>query len=440
AEQSLLGALMLSEHAWDKVADRLTEGDFYRETHRLIFRAIGELQQNHQPSDAVTLADWFGRNDLLDRVVAQITGAGPITVETGVDVGADVSMDELLSRHAAVFLGMGLMKSRGLGIDGEETPGVEPGLSFLRRVNAGETVDAGKKAVVIGGGNTAMDVARCALRAGADVTVVYRRTRNEMPAIAEEIEEAEREGVAFRFLAAPAEIVGSKKGLEKIVCQEMELGEPDESGRRRPVPIEGKTFELAADRLFTAIGEQGDLSGIEGAVETERHLVTTTGDGVETSDERIFAGGDVTTGAASVVEAVAAGRRAAGRIAARIAGEPDYEPADERTVGIEDMNLAYFSHEKRVPLPRITADQARGGFDEIFTGFDADALAREADRCFSCGVCNFCDNCWMYCPDVAIVRNEAEEKYEIDLDFCKGCLVCVTECPRNALSIEEEGK
>ena len=377
-------------------------------------------------------------NELLDRVIKQILDSGPIEVKPGANAGTDVTMDRLKKEYEAVFLGLGLMSSRGLGVDGEDEEGVEPGLDFLRKVNSGEKVDPEAKVVVVGGGNTAMDVARCALRSGSEVTVVYRRTRNEMPAIAEEIEEAEKEGVAFHFLAAPKELVRKGGKLVRVIFQKMELGEPDDSGRRRPVPVEGETIDMEVNRLYTAIGEQTDLEGIESSVETEWNLIKTTGETGITSDPKIFAGGDVVTGAASVVEAVAAGRKAAERIGRMLSGEPEPEVEEPKTVGIEDMNTDYFTRSKRNFVPRIPVAEAKTGFSEIKTGYTGELLASEADRCFSCGVCNYCDNCWVYCPDVAIARHEDE--YEFLYDYCKGCLVCVFECPRNAISIREEGK
>ncbi len=377
-------------------------------------------------------------NAVLDDVISSIVDSGPIRVKTGTALGRDMTLDELEKDFEAVFLGMGLMRSRELGLDGEEGAGVERGLDFLKRINSGERVDPGKRTVVIGGGNTAMDVARCALRAGSEVTVVYRRTLHEMPAIRDEVEEAEAEGVRFHFLAAPAEIVRDGEGLKEVRFQEMKLGEPDESGRRRPVPVEGKTFTLPVDRLFTAIGEAADLTGIDGAVDTEWDLIKTTGLFGETSRARVFAGGDVVTGAASVVEAVAAGRKAAEQIDRLISGTEAPAEEEQDVVGIEDMNTAYFDHSNRTTVPRIASDKVIKGFEEIYTGYEPEMLIRETERCFSCGVCNFCDNCWIFCPDVAIKR--MEDEYEVDYDYCKGCLVCVVECPRNCISTREDGK
>jgi len=377
-------------------------------------------------------------NDVLDRVVDSILGSGDIEVKTEKALGKDITIEELKKEYSAVFIGIGLTRSRSLGVEGEDLENVEPGLEFLKKINSGEKVSPGKEVVVIGGGNTAMDVARSALRAGSNVTVLYRRTMNEMPAIRDEVEEAEREGVKFHFLATPKSIKSSGNGRIVVEFQEMELGEPDESGRRRPVPIEGKTFKMEVDRLFTAIGEQADLEGIDDGIKSEWNLVKTVSQYGQTELDGVFAGGDVVTGAASVVEAIAAGRKAAEKIDRLINGVEDPVEEEPRTVGIQDMNTAYFTHSKKNEVPRISPQEAVSGFKEVLTGYDAALLHREAERCFSCGVCNYCDNCWIFCPDVAILRKEDE--YEINYDYCKGCLLCVHECPRSVISTREEGK
>ena len=377
-------------------------------------------------------------NDTLDKVVGAIVDSGPITVKAGVKIGRDTGLEEIDKEYDAVFLGLGLTRSREMGVDNEDCDGVEPGLEFLKRVNSGEKVDPGKKVAVIGGGNTAMDVARSALRCGSEVTVFYRRTIAEMPAIREEIEEAEKEGVKFYFLSAPKEIVTKKGKLSSVIFQKMKLGEPDDSGRRRPVPIEGDTFEMEADSLFPAIGERADLDLFSDHLETEWNLISSKGEFGETSNDKLFAGGDIVTGAASVVEAIAAGRKSAERIGRFLSKEEEPIITPPNVVGIDDMNTAYFSRVDQNRVPRIPAAEIKGSFREIRTGYADQLLHSEADRCFSCGVCNYCDNCWIFCPDTAIKRNK--DDYEIDLDYCKGCLVCVEECPRSAFSTREEGR
>lgn len=371
--------------------------------------------------------------NVLDSELERILSLG-IEVKTGTAIGTDVSIEDL-SGYSAFFLGMGLQKSRTLGIEGEDAAGVMAGLEFLAAVNGGETVDVGKKVVVIGGGNTAMDVARCALRMGADVTVLYRRTEAEMPAIEDEVHEAREEGVAFTFLAAPAEIIKDNGRLKKIKCQEMKLGEPDESGRRRPVPKEGATFMLEADTMLIAAGELPDTEPFEPLVDLKWGLIVADDFG-RTSDKRFYAGGDIVTGAATVVDAVARGRSAAELIHAELSSG-EFKPEEQKkVVSIADLNTAYFLHKQRATMPRLQSSDR--SFREVNQGLTEDQLQGELERCFSCGVCNKCDNCWVFCPDVAITHENGQ--YAINYDYCKGCLICVEECPRASLSTEEEGK
>jgi 2-oxoacid:acceptor oxidoreductase delta subunit (pyruvate/2-ketoisovalerate family) len=310
-----------------------------------------------------------------------------------------------------------------------------PGLEFLAAVNEGKKVAIGKNVVVIGGGNTAMDVARCALRMGADVTILYRRTEAEMPAIQDEIHEAKEEGVRFRFLATPVVIIKEKGRLKEIKCQEMELGAPDESGRRRPVPKGGATFMLAADNMLIAAGELPDTDMFKPLIDVKWGLIVADDFG-KTSDKRFYAGGDIVTGAATVVDAVARGRSAADLIDAELSGGEFNPDRQRKVVAIADLNTAYFLHQKQAMMPRL--DGSNRSFKEVNQGLSEERLQGELNRCFSCGVCNKCDNCWVFCPDVAITHENGQ--YAINYDYCKGCLICVEECPRASLSTEKEGK
>jgi putative selenate reductase YgfK subunit len=373
--------------------------------------------------------------DILDAEIDRIAGLG-VEVRTGTIVGKDVAMEDL-SEFSAFFIGVGLQKSRRLGLDNEDIGGVMPGLEFLEKINNGHDVAVGKKAIVVGGGNTAMDVARSALRLGADVTVVYRRTRDEMPAIEDEVEEAMEEGIEFRFLATPVEVSGTNGRLSAIRCQEMELGEPDESGRRRPVPKKGAFFELEADSLLVAIGEQPDTKVFEKVVAIKNGLIITDEYG-KTSNSKVFAGGDIVSGASTVVNAVARGRGAAELIAAELTGGRFDPVAEKKVVAVADLNTAYFFQKERTKMPRGEGASGASPFAEVNMGLTCEQVQDEMARCFSCGVCDGCDNCYVFCPDVAISRKDGV--YTIDYDYCKGCLICVQECPRGILSTESEAK
>jgi NADPH-dependent glutamate synthase beta subunit-like oxidoreductase/Pyruvate/2-oxoacid:ferredoxin oxidoreductase delta subunit len=373
--------------------------------------------------------------DVLDAEVQRVLDLG-VEFRPNTVVGREITLEEL-SEYSAFFVGIGLQKSRGLGVDHEDIDGVMPGLEFLEKVNTGQKVDVGDEVVVVGGGNTAMDVARSALRLGADVTVVYRRTRDEMPAIEDEVEEAVSEGIKFKFLATPVEVSSKNGRLSEIRCQEMELGAPDDSGRRRPVPKADAFFTMQTSSLLVAIGEQPDSEVFEKLVEIEWGLIVADEYG-KTNNKKMFAGGDIVSGASTVVNAVARGRGAAELIEAQLTGT-DFDPKTmKRVVAIADLNSAYFFHKDRAVMGHSDGDKTGNPFVEVNTGLTCDQVQDELSRCYSCGVCDGCDNCYVFCPDVAISRKDGV--YTIDYDYCKGCLICVQECPRGILSTESEAK
>lgn len=373
--------------------------------------------------------------DVLDAEIQRVEDLG-VEIKTGTVVGKNVTIDDIAD-YSAYFVGVGLQGSRRLGLENEDTGGVMPGLEFLEALNTGRSIDVGKKAVVVGGGNTAMDVARSALRLGAEVTVLYRRTRDEMPAIEDEVHEAVEENIAFKFLATPVGIIASNGRVSEIRCQEMELGAPDESGRRRPVPKENAYFTMAADSLLVAIGEKPDAADFQSLLSISNGLIVADEYG-RTSHEKIFAGGDIVSGAATVVNAVARGRGAAELITAELTGGK-FDPATEKkVVAVADLNTAYFFHKDRAAMRRSDGAQGENPFGEVNIGLTCDEVQEELNRCYSCGVCDGCDNCYVFCPDVAITRTDGV--YQIDYDYCKGCLICVQECPRAVFSTESEGK
>lgn len=278
-----------------------------------------------------------------------------------------------------------------------------------------------------------MDAARSAIRLGSKVKILYRRSKREMPAIPSEVEEAEKEGIEIEFLTAPARVITENHRVSALECVRMELGEPDESGRRRPIPVQDSEFTLPFDTIISAIGEKVDLGFFPG-IQTTNWGVKANEFGL-TSVERIFAGGDCVTGPATVVEALGAGKRAAMAIDCFLKGKPIPGIEKLKPVSLENINLSYFKKEKRVEPPKLDPLYRVKGFYEVCKGYDEDSLLKEARRCFSCGVCNRCDNCWVFCPDMAIIRNE---EYEVDYDYCKGCGVCARECPRYVITMEEE--
>jgi len=391
--------------------------------------------------------------DVLDREIAAIERLG-VRFALNRRLGDNLAWPELAAADA-VFLATGQGASRPLQVPGEGAAGVIAGLDFLRRVATGKSLGtvAGSKAIVIGGGNTAIDAARTALRLGASVTVVYRRTEAEMPAIAGEVAEARAEGVAFRFLAAPAQVLAEGGQVRSVRFQEMRLGAPDASGRARPEPVPGHEFVLPADWVIVAAGQELDPAPLQGAGIPVEHGRIRAGEAAETGVARVFAGGDAATGEGTVAQAIGSGKRAALAIDHYLrtgsteglvlpqgrAAHATPRNAAEAVVRPADLNADYITPEPAPELEAWAPPQMVGNFAEVNAGLAGQAAAREAARCISCGTCISCDTCLIFCPDVAIAHAEGG-RYAIAYDYCKGCGICATECPRSALHMEEEGQ
>jgi len=307
-------------------------------------------------------------------------------------LGSDFTLDDLRRDFNAVFLALGAQGVRGLGCRGEES--ASSALEFLGQVAGGDRPETGSDVLVVGGGNTAMDVARTAVRLGAEnVTVLYRRTRREMPCLMAEVEAAEEEGVQLETLVAPVELKRPGSGKLRLTCQRMKLGEPDESGRARPVPVPGSEFTLESTCVIAAIGQTVDTGSLE---ECDLGL---TGWGISvdpatmaTNLAGVFAGGDAVTGADLAVRAVAAGKLAAVSIDQYLSGRPVQGDPEMITVLMERMDEAelaeFFRRIEETPraaMPELPLEQRVKGFEEVELGFSEQVAVKEAGRCMNCG-------------------------------------------------------
>jgi heterodisulfide reductase subunit A2 len=377
---------------------------------------------------AVGIPDYRLPRAILDAEIKNIESLG-VTIRTGVAFGADVTFESLEKEgFKAFFVATGLHQSTKLRTAGEDLDGVIGGVDLLRRTSLGEAVSIGKKVVVIGGGNVAIDCARTCWRLGAEeVIILYRRTRAEMPASDWEIEEAEHEGVKLQFLAAPTRLVGEDGKLTALETIRMELGQPDESGRRRPVPVEGSETVMTVDNVIPAIGQAADTQMLATiGLEVDRWgMIQTDADTLATSRAHVFAGGDCSLGAASFVEAVAQGRKAARSIHHHLAHgglrpiAPTERPMD-KTLSEEERGRA--RPIARQIMPSLAVEKRKGGFPEVELGFTAEMAQAEGRRCLSCSVCSQCGECVRSCGPQAIDLTATERIRDLDV----GAIVVAT--------------
>jgi 2-oxoacid:acceptor oxidoreductase delta subunit (pyruvate/2-ketoisovalerate family) len=365
--------------------------------------------------------------EVLDAEVGRILDLG---VELETDARVTDAEAALAEGFDATFLAVGAQIGKRAYVPAGTAAHMLDAVSMLHDVAAGEEPLLGRTVAVYGGGDTAMDAARTAKRLGAsDAVVVYRRTREQMPAHEVEFEEATEEGVKMRWLSTIKRADAGKLTLER-----MEL---DESGFPQPT---GELEELGADAVVLALGQECDLSLVDGVpgIEVEDGVVT-VGPDLMTGRAGIFAGGDMVPADRSVTVAVGHGRRAADSIDAWLRGEAQAAPEEPELAGFETLNTWYYADADRTHRPRLDAVRRQSNFDEVVSGHDADTALFEARRCMSCGNCFSCDNCFGVCPDNAVIKlGRPGERYEIDLDFCKGCGICVAECPSGAIQMVPE--
>jgi len=397
--------------------------------------------------------------EVLDAEIDHILGAG-VEIRTDITIGKDLTLDEIRRQsYKAIFIATGAHHCVSLNIEGEELNSVFHALDFLKEVHCGHPTDIGKKVAVVGGGNVAIDAARTARRLGPEeVTVIYRRSEKEMPAHSQEIEEAKLEGVKFQFLTSPNRILGKNGKVVGVECIKNKLGPPDESGRRRPVPVEGSEFTIPVDSILFGIGEMPDVSFLPEEVEVARgNRIVVDEVTLETKLPSVFAGGDAVTGPASVIEAIAAGKKTAVSIDRYING---LDIKAGRTQEVPE--IAWVSEENvlkkklRQAMPCLEPVERVDCFKEVELGLTPKAGISEAHRCLFCGPCSecleteelceadhvlidedrciACANCEKICEYGAIKVEKSVAK--ADSFLCKGCGTCIAECPAEAIAME----
>jgi NADPH-dependent glutamate synthase beta subunit-like oxidoreductase/Pyruvate/2-oxoacid:ferredoxin oxidoreductase delta subunit len=387
-----------------------------------------------------------------------------VEIRTGVTFGKDVTLDSLRrDGYKAFFLAIGTQLGMKLSVPGEDLDGVVNAVDFLRAVALGEHVKVGEKVVVVGGGNSAIDAARTARKLGArEVMILYRRSREEMPALPHEVKLAEKDGVVFHFLVAPKQIVGENGKVKAIECLRMRLGEPDESGRRRPVPVSFSEHQYEVDMVIPALGQSAEMTCIPQELcdkDARAPSIRVNPITLETKVPGVFAGGDVVTGPASIIEAVGAGKRAALSIHFYLTGqdlqsgryenieettwvknwgsigkkERRYEPPLEKPHLSLEETAKYLEKMKRNAMFEAFRCMSCGPCAECLANMDlcvGDKAVVEEKRCIGCNVCA------VVCPFEAVKKNENGVAV-VNEELCKGCGICAARCPERAITMKK---
>ncbi len=343
-----------------------------------------------------------------------------VEFKTGVEIGKDFTISQLRDQgYKAFFMGIGAQECKALSIPGEELEGVVPGVEYLRDINLGKKVPLGDRVAVIGGGNVAMDTVRTALRNGSSKPfIVYRRSEKEMPANEEEIHECREEGIEIMTLTNPKRIIGENGWVKAVECERMELGEPDASGRRRPVAIVGSEFIMEVDAVVPAIGQESDWACL-----TEECACRLTDWGTmtidpltqQTHDPDIFAGGDAVTGPKTVIKAIAAGKQAAISIGRYIRGEDLSAGREKEWQAVQEVSTEGYDRMPRARMPVVSPEVRTGNFEEVQLGFTEEQVKAEAARCLSCGVCSECYQCVEACLANAVCHEAQPRPIEVNV-------------------------
>ena len=407
-----------------------------------------------------TIPEYRLPSDILDWEIDRVLSVG-IDLRVKTLLGRDLSMEDL-KEYEAVFTAPGA--SRPDPIVGVRcgVQGVHKALEFLRATKEGIRPTLKGPVAVVGGGNTAIDAARVAARLGGQPIVLYRRSREEMPATEEEIFQAEREGVVFHYLTAVYGVVEEEGRVKAVSCIKTELWDKDEGGRRAFKNVDGSNFELKVEQVILAVGQSPDLSFLPGRFNKEEGLLVVD-HLLETSARGTFAGGDAIAQPRTVVHAIASGKRGAMAIDLFLKKGSSETLSDvavgskaslsmvayrnpeglhgrfmKEVVPYEALNLYDFRKSERIRVRGLSRNEALKGFMEVEGSLNRRQAVMSAKRCFNCGICSFCSNCYEFCPDLAIHLSEHSMEREIDYDHCKGCGICVEECPRAAIRMIQE--
>lgn len=395
-------------------------------------------------------------DEVIDREVGMLEDLG-VKFIFNTRFGKDITIEQLRSEgFEAFFFAIGAHSSFKLDIPGEnDYPQVAEAIGFLKRVALGDHRLPAKKAVIVGGGNVAIDAARTCLRLGChEVVMAYRRTRDEMPADAEEVEQAEEEGIHFSFLTIPIEVVGENGKVSGLRCLKAKLVETEGSTRKSPVPIEGSDYIIEADMIISAIGqkvEQKSLTDISGLKWSRRGTIDINRISMETSIPGIFAAGDAVTGPATVIEAIGGGKRAADAIDRYLSGipQPKIPPVPVRHESVECLSVPAGTKMilQRPEMPLLNLDRRRTIFQQVELGYSENEVREEARRCLRCDICRRCGECVKVCRDKmginALQLGYLDFDHPVQTDFrkteekCICCGSCANNCPNHAMKIED---
>lgn len=373
---------------------------------------------------------------VLEAEIRRITDLG-LELKMGVRVGKDVTLDQLEAEYDAVFVGVGAQVGRGLPVEGfNTTPGATNAIDFLRNYEVlGDDIPVGKKVIVVGDGNVAMDVARLALRLGSEAVVVSGVPREEMACFPNEFDDAVNEGAVMHYLTGITGLLTGDGGLRGLVCSRMVKKDKGEDGWNSPIPFfryksSGETFGIEGDMVVAAIGQSADMQGLESIVngnswlKVDRHFRIP-------GKQKVFGGGDAIK-VDLITTAVGHGRKAAESIDAFLKGEPLPEQGYREVTKVQKQDVMYFFHSPQAKRGNIEPEEVVGNHDELLQALSKEEALAEAERCMSCGLCFDCKQCVSFCPQTAVSRfrdNPEGEKVYTDYSKCVGCHICSLVCP-----------